>query len=562
MKNKNDIIFNTMLGIIFLTCITSIVISTGILVTKNFNEVFSVLGKFGFIEFVMIILTAIIWFMMDTSIDIPFYSDYEQFEKLVLLSKNNPEKMRKKIKILCNYERIYIGVITITVISTLIGIIMINYKSENIHGLGVIVFALIGTLCIVFKTMYIKFEYPNEVTINRQEHPELFNVIDSAIELTNSPQLDEICIVEGANAGVAFIPDGFGFNGKHVLEIGIQTLKILNEQELKSILIHELAHIYNDDTNISSKISRCLIRWSTIIDKVEEKDNIIQSILLLPFAKIYIEKLETYLNAISQPEEIAADKEAALYTSVEVYAKASAKLKIMDLFFKNPYCKVEIRAQEKPPKNYFNIMFDDFKNEIIERKNQWLSQIKKQISSVYDTHPSFSERMSALGIDNFNYEIEFEAQNENYKKEIDRLIDIKNKQWYDCWRDEWEEFTKEYKLQLEIIEDYKETDDIEKNIEYGFALEETREYDKAMKVYKKILSIDEKCAIAMYRMGQILLIENDNNGIELTKKAADLDSELTISAIESIVEYLMDNGMKDKIDEIEYWFNEKYNVIT
>ena len=105
MKNKNDIIFNTMLGIIFLTCITSIVISTGILVTKNFNEVFSVLGKFGFIEFVMIILTAIIWFMMDTSIYIPFYSDYEQFEKLVLLSKNSPEKMRKKIKILCNYEK-------------------------------------------------------------------------------------------------------------------------------------------------------------------------------------------------------------------------------------------------------------------------------------------------------------------------------------------------------------------------------------------------------------------------------------------------------------------------
>jgi hypothetical protein len=101
------------------------------------------------------------------------------------------------------------------------------------------------------------------------------------------------------------------------------------------------------------------------------------------------------------------------------------------------YCNVELRAQEEPPKNYLNIMFDDFNNEIIKRKSQWLNQIKKQISSIYDTHPSFSERMNALGIDDFNYEIEFENQNENYKKEIDNLIDIKSKQWYEYWCDEW-----------------------------------------------------------------------------------------------------------------------------
>lgn len=558
MKNKRDIIFNTTLGIIFFTCITSIVISTGIVLTKNFNEIFSVLAKFGFIEFAMILLMAIIWLITDISIDIPFYGDDNEFEKLVLLSKNNPQKMRKKIKILCKYEKLYIGVLTVTVISTVIGLIMISFKLENIRGgLGVLIFALIGSLFMVLKMMYIKLEYPNEVTINRQQYPALFKIIDSAVELTNSPQLDEICIVEGSNAGVAFIPDGFGFNGKHVLEIGIQTLKILNEHELKSIIIHELAHIYNDDTNISSKISRCLIRWSIIIDKLEEKDNIIQSILLVPFAKIYVEKLETYLKAISQPEEIEADKEAALYTSVEVYAKASAKLEIIDLFKKNPYCKVELRVQEAPPKNYLNIMFDDFNNEIIERKSQWLNQIKKPISSIYDTHPSFSKRMNALGIADFNYEIEFENQNENYKNEIDNLIDIKNKQWYEYWCEEWDEFTKEYKLHLEIIKNYKETDDIEKNIEYGFALEETREYDKAMEVYKNILSKDENCVIAMYRIGQILLIKNDNNGIELIKKAADLDSDFIISAMDTIIEYSMDNGMKDKVDEVYEWFSEK-----
>jgi len=61
----------------------------------------------------------------------------------------------------------------------------------------------------------------------------------------------------------------------------------------------------------------------------------------------------------------------------------------------------------------------------------------------------------------------------------------------------------------------------------------------------------------MYKIGQILLIKNDNNGIELIKKAADLDSDLIINAMDIIIEYSMDNGMKDKIDEVYEWFSEK-----
>lgn len=557
MRNKKDVFFNAALGIIFFTCITSIVISIVAALTKNLNEVFSVLTKFGFIEFSMILLTAIIWFIIDDSIDIPFCTDNsDQFEKILELYKNDSEKVRKKIKLLCNYEKIYIVVITVTVISTVIGIVSFSLKNDRSH-FGVVVMALLGSLFIVLKTMYIKLQYENEGTINKQEYPILYGIIDDAIKLTNAPQLDEICIVEGPNAGVMFIPNGFGFNGKHILEIGIQTLKVLNEEELKSVIIHELAHIYNEDTNISSKISRCLIRWNMIIEKVEENENIIQSILLFPFAKIYIKKLEIYLKAVSQPEELAADKEAALYTSAEICAKADTKLNIMSLFLKNPYCKVELRALAEAPKNYFNIMFDDFNNEIVDRKTQWLSQIKKSISSIYDTHPSFSERMVALGIDDFNYEIIFDDQNENYKEEIDKLVDIKNKQWYESWCNDWEEFTKEYKLQLEIINNYKETDDAEINMDYGFALEELRQYDKALEVYKNIISKDENYAIAIYRMGQILLTKNDNNGIELIKKSGDLDSELVISCMDSIIQYSMNNGLEDKVDEAYEWFNKK-----
>lgn len=58
-------------------------------------------------------------------------------------------------------------------------------------------------------------------------------------------------------------------------------------------------------------------------------------------------------------------------------------------------------------------------------------------------------------------------------------------------------------------------------------------------------------------MGQILLTKNDNNGIELIKKSGDLDSELVISCMDSIIQYSMNDGLEDKVDEAYEWFNKK-----
>jgi Zn-dependent protease with chaperone function len=289
----------------------------------------------------MIIITSIAWLIIDTSSSDLFDDEHEKFEKMTLLSKENLYNVRKKIGVLCTYEKLYIVVTITSVISLIIGIMNFSLKTDFMTGgFGLIILGLVGSVIIILKSLYIKLESPNEVTINRDEYPQLFKVIDSAIEMTEAPQLDEICILDDENIGVTCILNGFGTNGKNVLVMGIQALKVLNEEELKSIIIHELAHIYNEDTKISSEISRRLTRWNEIVYRVDEGDNIIKMILLLPFAKFYIEKLERFLDAMSQTKELLADKEAAKYMSAEIYAKANMKLEIMEKFLANPYSKL------------------------------------------------------------------------------------------------------------------------------------------------------------------------------------------------------------------------------
>ena len=551
MKSRKEIIFDTLFGSIFLTNLVSIVVLVFMVLNKNYESILPTIGNFGFLEFALIIITAVAWLIIDTSSSDLFDDEHEKFKKMTLLSKENLYNVRKKIGVLCTYEKLYIVVTITSVISLIIGIMNFALKTDFMTGgFGLITLGLIGSVIIILKSLYIKLEAPNEVTLNREEHPQLFKVIDSAIEMTKAPKLDEICILDDENIGVTCLLNGFGANGKNVLAIGIKALKVLSEEELKAAIIHELAHIYNEDTKVSSKISRRLTRWNEIVYRVDEGDNIIKMILLLPFAKFYIEKLERYLDAMSQTKELLADKEVSKYMSVEIYAKATMKLEIMEKFLANPYSKLEIRSSDEAPKNYFSTLFEDFESELPNRKEQWMNQIKKRISSIYDTHPSFKERMEALGIEDFNYDINFNDQSYDYKKEIDTLIEVKNKQWHKYWSDQWEEVTKEYKEQLEIIKNYKATDDIEKIIEYGEALEDLGEYEKALDFYKDIASKDKECAIAMYKVGQIMLMNNNEEGIEFIEKSIELDGSFFISAMGIITEYFLDNGMKDKIDEM------------
>lgn len=544
-------IFDTLFGSIFLTNLVSIVVFVFMVLNKNYESILPTIGNFGFLEFALIIITAVAWLIIDTSSSNLFDDEHEKFKKMTLLSKENIYNVRKKIGVLCTYEKLYIVVTITSVISLIIGIMNFALKTDFMtSGFGLIILGLIGSVIIILKSLYIKLEAPNEVTLNREEYPQLFKVIDSAIEMTKAPKLDEIYILDDANVRVTCLLNGFGANGKNVLGIGIQVLKLLNEEEFKAVIIHELAHIYNDDTKVSSKISRRLTRWNEIVYRVDEGDNIIKMILLLPFAKFYIEKLERYLDAMSQTKELLADKEVSKYMSVEIYAKATMKLEIMEKFLANPYSKLEIRSSDEAPKNYFSTLFEDFESELPERKEQWMNEIKKRISSIHDTHPSFKERMEALGIEDFNYDINFNDQSDDYKKEIDTLIEVKNKQWHKYWSDQWEEVTKEYKEQLEIIKNYKDSDDIEKIIEYGEALENLGEYEKALDFYKDIASNDKECAIAMYKVGQIMLMNNDEEGIEFIEKSVELDGSFFISAMGIITEYFLDNGMKEKIDEM------------
>lgn len=336
--------------------------------------------------------------------------------------------------------------------------------------------------------------------------------------------------------------------------IGILLLSILNEQELKSIFIHELSHIYNKDTRISSRISYNITRWIRIIERSE---NIVAHVLLIPFAESYIDTMKLHLAAIAKTKETIADKEAAKFTNVQTYAIASMKLELMELYSNDAYAMEEIRTRMEPPRNFYNLILVSFYNEYSKNNKEWINQINKRISSIYDTHPSFKERMRVLGIEDYSYPVTFEFGDDNYRKEMEALLNTMNLECFEGLSDVWSEYTEEYLSQLEIIKNFKETNDPDNNFEYAMALEDIGNRDEACSVYEKIISKQVDYSPAFFRYGQILLNKNDSAGIEYVKKAIALNTDLITPGLTLIDEYLKSNGLTEERDMMMSWIKQK-----
>ncbi len=549
--------FYTILLITFLIAwFIFLILAVLMIVQDKVSRLPYLLGIFGIAEFVLLFLAGVYCMLFKKkAIDYADDGHEEIFDKLKQKAIEAPEKINIRMIRLYYYGNLYVAVMIITILLTILGLISIGIQTgSSMGGFGTFVMALLSILYILFRSIYIKPEYPEGITADAESNPEIFRVLDSAIRDTNAEQIDKIYITEDANAAVCFIPSGFGFGGKSLMQMGILLLSILEEEELKSVIIHELSHIYNKDTRISSKISYNIIRWMRIIERSE---NIVAHVLLIPFAESYIDTMQLHLAAISKTRETIADKEAATFTSKQTYAIASMKLELLDLYRDDAYAMGEIRMRTEPPHNFYSLLLTSFYDEFANNYNPWINQIKKRISSIYDTHPSFKERMQALGIENYSYPVVFRFENNSYRKEIQALLDAKNQEFFEALSENWSEYTEEYQAQLEIVKNFKESDDPDSNLKYAMALEETGNRDEAYSVYNKIISKQADYSPALYRLGQLLLHKNDGSGIDYVKKAIELNTDFIIPGLSLIGEYLMSNGLTEERDMLMPWMKQK-----
>ncbi len=270
------------------------------------------------------------------------------------------------------------GIRTALLLASLTGLMLLI--GGALGGRGGMMIALLFSLVMNMGTYWysdkivLKMYHAKEVT--PAEAPELYGIVRGLVDRANMP-MPKVYIVETSMAN-AFAT---GRNPSHAaVAVTTGIMRVLDRNELEGVIAHELSHVRNRDTLISSVAATIagvitfvanMAQWSLIFGGDDEDGGNIVGVLamaiLAPIAALIIQM------AISRSREFGADKGGA-ELSGHPMALASA------------LSKLEMTAGRGPadvnPSTAHMFIVNPLKG--------------KRFASLFSTHPSTEERIARL----------------------------------------------------------------------------------------------------------------------------------------------------------------------
>lgn len=462
-------------------------------------------------------------------------------------AEKNPLVYRRQLSRLLKSGNLYIALLIICIGMLLLGAINSIVYTGGLHVItGLIILFVMGIGFILLKSIYLKDEAIEGHRLQRQDFPALFSLIDEACNLFNVLSFEEVYLLEHANCGVIEVPHRFWGN-KQFLIIGGHLLEIFSQEELRAVLIHELAHVFHRDTNISLRTRTNLQRWT----KIAASEAPLHQIFLKSFADYYCLRLKMHHAALAKQQEYIADGEAATHAGKEVFASALAKLAFINQFLLSPDSRLDLRDKPQPPRDYYHRLLTRFYALYQQKREEWEGQMPMAVSEKYDSHPSLGERLEHIGVTAIS-PLTFPALVATPRNEVQRLMEIMNGTWYSRAVPHWDNYTAKYRRSKEIIATYQPFDGAGE-VEYGLALEYMERKEDALVVYTSVLAKDPQDAKAMFRKGMLLLDKQDDAGIDLVKAAMEADNSCIESGLAALRKYLRTHNMQRKMEALREW---------
>jgi Zn-dependent protease with chaperone function len=184
------------------------------------------------------------------------------------------------------------------------------------------------------------------------------------------------------------------------MEIGIATLSNLTTSEFKSISAHEFGHFTNQDpfyTRFISQVTASLLTSLAVMDTAGGLIN-----YLNPFYWFYWLYLRAYAllaSGFSRSREFLADRRAVLAYGKESFISGLTKAAVDGTILEGAVVyNIQVALREgKSFVNVFDALCEYRKQpDVAEAHEEVLKNLHESKPSWYDSHPSYSERVTAV----------------------------------------------------------------------------------------------------------------------------------------------------------------------
>ena len=335
------------------------------------------------------------------------------------------------------------------------------------------------------------------------------------------------------------------------LWIGAVLLCVLDEGELRQVLLHEFAHLDKTDTEQNARFNR-------IMGFLTKETNVFLAYALdlaFTFPILYLQRNgQLYFLLSSREKESRADRRAALQGDPEKQASALAKIHGHNLFVLEQEPYVNLFVSEQVPQHLMTDRARAFRDALTVRGDAWKHILENEIPSRVDTHPTFRQRWEALGC--CNYSFVPASMDTQFARECWKAAETADTERASIPLEQYEEMRREsYLKPLEVIREFEAADK-------KFSPDELRPVmnayfqlgmpEKMEALCDSVLAEQESpfaAAFSNHWKGTLLLYRYDKTGIDYLYQAMEANTNYIESGLDRIGSFCTRMGLQQELEE-------------
>lgn len=231
------------------------------------------------------------------------------------------------------------------------------------------------------------------------------------VELTDSEYPIMRKTVERAAASAGYtgkiklfmVGSGVSVNEHHgyvFITIGYKEAALFTSGELYAVMVHEFAHIVNDDVSRAKRLGRIETRWEG--NSANTSVTLLTRLFLFSYPSSIIQfNIELYNTFAAIIKERDAD---GLVKSVDgdgSFADAIAKIEMMAKYGKMPVPEIEYYffEPEAPSRDYATLDYNTYLKYYKIHGDLWRDELKKELPPRVHSHPTARMRIQGFGLD-------------------------------------------------------------------------------------------------------------------------------------------------------------------
>jgi Zn-dependent protease with chaperone function len=485
--------------------------------------------------------------------------------ELESLAQTSPASLKRRVRLLIALGYAYVLLVLALLV---VAVCLVIWALATLHALGLAKFTLplLWVVGVVAKSLRVRIAPPEGCALTKGAAPTLDARVAEIQSRLSAPAADRIILNNAFNASVMQVPRWgiFGFSRTYLV-LGVPIMLCLTREQFDAVLAHEFAHLSSSHPKLGLWVHRMSRTWSQLLQQLEQRRSWGHH-LFERFIRWYQPRLQAYGLVMSRRDEFEADADAASVTSAEAMCAALVGMEVgeraLHEHFWRPLWQTA-RETPAPPRDVWPTIGAVWRTPVApELRAAWLGTALARRTDGDDTHPSFRERLGALGfVESDTSRIDAlptlavvggPSAAEHYLGNLtSEMLSDFDSQWRSSVDESWRERHKELQAlheELVHLEEREQNGPLtpQELWRKANAYEKLGDWDNAIRACEALLALDPDHVRGHYLLGALQLMTHDDAGIEHLKRSMRLSSEFHISGAAKLRDYYASRGMEDE----------------